>query len=140
MNEADGLLLLNEVPSDIRRGQPRRSDEDNGEHCYLWVIDTRGRPCISEAPLQRLGSERLHHTNLTGGGQASIGGEIWFGEPHRVYLSGSSGRYPPSDPVHLEEAEHLFREVGFEVVALGWDEETNRPQRVWHGVEQVSDE
>ena len=105
--------------------------DDDGENCHLWVVDERGRPCISQAPLARLGSGKLHHTNLTGGGQASIGGEVWFGETRRVYLSGSSGRYPPDTPAHLEDAEALFRAVGFDVVSLGWDREVDRPQRVW---------
>lgn len=97
------------------------------------MIDGRGRPCISEAPLARLGEGKLHHTNLTGGQNASIGGEVWFGEPPRIYLSGSSGRYPPRHAEHLEDAERLFTEVGFDVVSLGWDPEAGGPQRVWRG-------
>ncbi len=62
--------------------------------------------------------------------------EIWFGEPPRVYLSGSSGRYPPRHPSHLEDAERLFRSVGFEVLSLGWDQETDKPHRVWRGQER----
>lgn len=134
----DGLLYLNEVPVTAPpRGSPRRSHEEGGENCHLWVIDEWGRPCISEAPLARLGVGKLHHTNLTGGEDASIGGEVWFGEPPRIYLSGSSGRYPPHHSEHLENAEGLFREVGFEVVSLGWDQEADRPQRVWFGQEPV---
>ncbi len=132
----DGLWYLNEVPLRVLIGQPRRSNENDGESCHLWVIDQRGRPCISQDPLPRLGDRNLHHTNLTGGGEASIGGEIWFGEPPRVYLSGSSGRYPPRHPSHLEDAERLFRSVGFEVLSLGWDQETDKPHRVWRGQER----
>ena len=131
VSEADGLLLLNKVPDRLPRGRPRRSHQEAGENCHLWVIDDRGRPCISEAPLRRLGGNQLRHTNLTGGGEASIGGEIWFDDLPRVYLSGSSGRYPPTGPEHLKAAEDLFRAVGFDVVGLGWDEETNQPMRVW---------
>jgi len=132
VTEGDGLFLLNDIPTaDVPLGRPRRSDSDRGEHCHLWVIDGRGRPCIAEKPLPRLGDDWLHHTNLTGGGQASVGGEIWFDEPSRIYLSGSSGRYPPRDRAHLEAAEDLFRAVGFNVVTLGWDSETDRPMRVW---------
>lgn len=128
---ADGLFDLNEVPLAAPQGDPRRSDRSDGHNCHLWVIDERGRPCISQAPLPRLGPKKLHHTNLTGGGNASIGGEIWFGTLPFVYLSGSSGRYPPKGPDHLECAERLFRAVGFDVHSLGWDPETDRPQRVW---------
>ena len=129
---ADGLLCLNEMPKQAPLGTPRRqSDQGDGVNCHLWVIDERGRPCISQAPLQRLGVGDLHHTNLTGGGKASIGGEIWFGTLPFVYLSGSSGRYPPTGRDHLEGAECLFRAVGFDVHSLGWDPETHRPLRVW---------
>lgn len=127
----DGLFCLNEVPEQAPLGTPRQSHQDDGANCHLWVIDERGRPCISQEPLNRLGPGKLHHTNLTGGGKASIGGEIWFGRPPFVYLSGSSGRYPPREQDHLEDAERLFRAVGFDVQPLGWDSETDRPQRVW---------
>ena len=131
VTNADGLLYLNEVPAQMPQGSPRRSHTDDGQNCHLWVIDERGRPCISQEPLSRLGPGKLHHTNLTGGGKASIGGEIWFGTLPFVYLSGSSGRYPPTGRDHLGGAERLFRAVGFDVHSLGWDPETDRPQRVW---------
>ena len=51
----DGLWYLNEVPAGAPKGNPRRSNEDDGENCHLWVIDERGRPCISQDPLPRLG-------------------------------------------------------------------------------------
>lgn len=130
---ADGLWYLNEVPDTAPRGSPRVVQRDDGENCHLWVIDERGRPCISQEPLDRLGDGKLHHTNLTGGGAASIGGEVWFGEPPRIYLSGCSGRYPPRHAEHLEDAEHLFREVGFEVLSLGWNPETGKARRLWRG-------
>ena len=127
----DGLRYLNEVPEEVPKGLPRCSNDGDGNNCHLWVIDERGRPCISQTPLERLGDGKLHHTNLTGGGKASVGGEIWFGDMPLIYLSGSSGRYPPEEPAHLEDAEDLFRAVGLEVRSLGWDRETDTPQRVW---------
>lgn len=131
VSDDDGMMRLNEIPNAPPLGEPRRSHQESGRNCHLWVIDERGRVGISESPIPRLGPEKLHHTNLTGGGKASIGGEIWFSAADRIYVSGSSGRYPPEGPAHLEEAEQLFRNVGFEVIALGWDEEVDRPQRVW---------
>ena len=131
VGDDDGMMRLNEIPKAPPLGEPRRSHQESGRNCHLWVIDERGRVGISESPIPRLGSGKLHHTNLTGGGKASLGGEIWFASPEQIYLSGSSGRYPPVGPNHLEEAEQLFRDVGFEVIALGWDEEVNQPQRVW---------
>ena len=137
VSHADGLWHLNEVPAAPPSGAPRRSNQDNGENCHLWVIDQRGRPCISEAPLARLGKGNLHHTNLTGGEEASIGGEVWFDEMPRIYLSGSSGRYPPMHREHLEDAVRLFSAVGFKVSSLGWDQETDSPKRIWPGQEPM---
>ena len=131
----DGLRYLNEVPAAMPQGKPRIIQEEDGENLHLWVIDERGRPCISQEPLPRLGSNKLHHTNLTGGGNASIGGEIWFDELPRVYLSGSSGRYPPEHPEHLKDAERLFTAAGFEVLSLGWDQDAGKPRRIWLGQE-----
>ena len=128
---ADGLIYLDEVPQQASQGVPRRSDCNDGQNCHLWVIDERGRPCISQEPVPRLGPSKLHHTNLTGGGKASIGGEIWFGTLPLIYLSGSSGRYPPREEAHLKDAEQLFRAVGFDVQSLGWDQETDTALRVW---------
>ena len=133
-------MYLNDVPATAPRGAPRTSQTNSGESCHLWVIDERGRPCISEAPLPRLGSKPLKHTNLTGGGEASIGGEVWFDEMPRIYLSGSSGRYPPEGEKRLKEAEQLFRDVGFEVLSLGWDQEAGQPRRVWHKQERTEQE
>ena len=84
VTSADGLMCLNEVPEHAPRGTPRRfEDDDAGENCHLWVIDERGRPCISEAPLARLGPGKLHHTNLTGGGQGVDRGRnlVWHVAP-----------------------------------------------------------
>ncbi len=127
----DGLMCLNKMPKQPPLGTPRQSHKDHGVNCHLWVVDERGLPCISHEPLKRLGSGELHHTNLTGGSKASIGGEVWFGALPLIYLSGSSGRYPPKDHGHLKDAEQLFRAVGFDVRSLGWDPETHRPLRVW---------
>ena len=140
VNSADGLLFLNGVPPDAPMGSPRLAQDDDGENCHLWIIDDRGRPCISHAPLERLGNGKLHHTNLTGGASALIGGEIWFDEMPRIYLSGSSGRYPPNGPSHLEAAEQLFSAVGFDVLSLGWDDEAEKPHRVWRGKRRTGEE
>ena len=130
---ADGLWCLDGVPVPAPQGSPRRSQDDSGENCHLWVIDDRGRLCISEAPVAGLRSDKRKHTNLTGGGDASVGGEVWFGEAAQIYLSGSSGRYPPKNKAHLEEAEVLFSAVGFEVHPLGWDPVAGTPRRIWRG-------
>ena len=131
VDQSDGMRHLNTAPVEgaFQVGKPRRSNSDDAIDCYLWVIDERGIPSISEAPLKRIGPGRLHHTNLTGGGDASVGGELWFETADALYVDGSSGRYPPSSPAHLAHAVRLFEAAGFTVNSLGWDEETDQAFR-----------
>lgn len=130
-SQADGLSTLNQSPADgPELGVPRRSADESGQSCYLWVIDARGVPYIAEGP--RTGAKfPFKHTNLTGGGEASIGGEAWFSDPLTLYISGSSGRYPPDSANHLRQAEELIRRAGFTIRSLGWDEDTGQPRRIW---------
>ena len=87
---------------------------------YLWVIDTKGIPYVFEIDIDLIGAVPKH-TNLTGGGEAYLGGELWFTSESSLYLSGGSGRYPPRDATQLEEATDVFESFGYEVTSLGWD-------------------
>lgn len=73
-----GLRMLNPAPAaDILLGAPPTSRLDS-RHRYLWVIDKQGIPYIIEECLDALDTTLPKHTNLTGGGAASMGGELWF--------------------------------------------------------------
>lgn len=61
------------------------------------------------------------HTNLTGGGEAYLGGELWFFSVSRIYVSGGSGRYPPADARQLADAVLVFETLDYDVESLGWD-------------------
>jgi hypothetical protein len=72
---ADGVFLLTGPPvAAAVFGRP-----GTAEGRYLWVVDPRGIPAILETvpdvrpPLQ---SSVAKHTNLTGGADASCGGEM----------------------------------------------------------------
>ena len=131
VTDADGLLYLNEVPAQMPKGAHGDPTRMTASIVICGLSTSADGRALSQEPLHRLGPGKLHHTNLTGGGKASIGGEIWFGELPLIYLSGSSRRYPPEEEAHLKNAERLFRAVGFDVRSLGWDPETHRPLRVW---------
>ena len=76
------------------------------------------------------------HTNLTGGGEAYVGGELWFASNDSLYVSGGSGRYPPIDSRQLEQAVGVFRHYGYEARSLGWDHAPvpgGSPKRIWEG-------
>ena len=80
-----------------------------------------GIPYVIEMHIAAIGGTLPKHTNLTGGGEAYLGGELWFASASSLYLSGGSGRYPPIDPAQLEEATAVFESFVYEVTSLGWD-------------------
>lgn len=126
-----GLRLLGTAPvKDVVTGfPPRRWGEPSNR--YLWVIDDRGIPYIQEAPLPILADRLPKHTNLTAGGLAYIGSELWFGSYESLYVSGASGRYPPQDAQHLADAVTVFESFGFQATSLGWDSDNDEARRYW---------
>lgn len=83
-----------------------------------------------------LESGRAKHTNLTGGGKAACGGELWV-DPvvhSKLYVNGGSGRYGPTTTAQLDDAIGVFRSRGYEVVSFGWSEENDEPARVLRDV------
>ena len=120
----DGVRLLEHAPAtDILIGHPPTVIEpEDSLHRYLWIIDARGIPYIIERPLPATGGNLPKHTNLTGGGEAYVGGELWFTSSESMYLSGGSGRYPPTSEPQLDEAVEVFESFGYSVISLGWDE------------------
>lgn len=81
----------------------------------------RGIPYVIEMPIAAIGVSLPKHTNLTGGGEAYLGGELWFASASSLYVSGGSGRYRPIDSAQLAEATDVFRSFGYNVTSLGWD-------------------
>ena len=130
---ADGVRLLGASPTETTawNPEPRRKGDTN---CHLWVIDARGIPYLLEHADVALSLESrvVKHSNLTGGGPACCGGELWFAAPQAstLYVNGCSGRYAPRSKEHLEAAAAAFRELGYEVVSFGWDEDAGRPAMV----------
>ena len=95
------------------------------------MIDTRGIPYIIESSNPSIGAVVLKHTNLTGGEDAYLGGELWFSSQVGLYVSGGSGRYPPANRHQLEEACRVFESFDYSVTSLGWDEGTGSAKRYW---------
>lgn len=133
----DGVMMLDYAPAqDVEFGKPRstvaRYDDDSINR-YIWVIDRRGIPYIIEQSIPRLNDDKPKHTNLTGGGEAHIGGELWFADEESLFLSGGSGRYPPCDEIHLNDAVGVFKSYGYRVTSLGWDSNTGLARREYDG-------
>ena len=128
-----GLRMLNPAPAvDILLGAPPTSRLDS-RHRYLWVIDEQGIPYIIEKCLDALDTTLPKHTNLTGGGAASMGGELWFASDCSLYISGGSGRYPPANKKQLDAAVEVFESLEYVVTSLGWDEATGFARRYREG-------
>jgi hypothetical protein len=122
LKQGDGLRFLEPAPAtNILTGRPPSSRNESGFHRYLWVIDANGIPYIIESPLKAIGNQVPKHTNITGGKEAYLGGEMWFNSQESLYISGGSGRYPPSDERQLQEAAEIFESFDYSVKSLGWD-------------------
>ena len=132
--EADGYRLLGPAPAlSISLGMPPTSRYDKGLNRHIWVMDDQGISYCIEKPIPVIGNQLPKHTNLTGGKNAHIGGELWFETPGVLYISGGSGRYPPIDQNQLYHSEQVFRYFGYNVTSLGWDTETGRANRYRKG-------
>ena len=103
-----------------------------GPECntYIWVIDSSGIPYVIELSMPILGNKEPKHTNLTSGGRAYVGGQLWFHSEHCMYVSGGSGRFPPLDEAQLEAVIEVFKSFNYSVRSLGWNHATGRARRV----------
>ena len=130
LDKKEGLRLLESAPAtDILTGRPPLSQNESGCCRYLWVIDAKGIPYIIESPIKAMGYQMPKHSNLTGGREAYLGGEMWFASQESLYISGGSGRYPPSDEQQLREAAEVFESFDYAVESLGWDKDTGYARR-----------
>lgn len=120
-----GFHLLVEAPTtNFKQGRPPLAKNTRGTNAYIWAIDSKGVPYITEVGLQELEWQPPKHTNLTGAKEAYVGGELWFRSDSSLYVSGGSGRYPPLCENQLEDSVVVFEAFGYEVTSLGWDQET----------------
>lgn len=123
-------MILPPAPADgVSLGQPKVSDADPGINTHLWVIDEDGIPYVLDKELVELNGRRPKHTNLTGGGMAFVGGELWFEAKDRLWVSGGSGRYEPDTEALLLDSCRVFESLGYSVLSLGWNQEIGRARR-----------
>lgn len=116
------MRRLSRAPaSDVATGgMPPLYRDGPSSYRYLWVIDATGIPYIRECSHPLLCGDLPKHTNLTQGGEASIGGELWFKTCSSIFVSGGSGRYPSICPQRLIDAVSVFENYGYTVESLGW--------------------
>ena len=130
LDKKEGLRLLESATAtDVLTGRPPLSQSESGSCRYLWVIDAKGIPYIIESHITTIGCQMPKHTNITGGMEAYLGGEMWFASQESLYISGGSGRYPPSDEQQLREAVEVFESFDYAVKSLGWDTDAGYARR-----------
>ncbi|MBU2765034.1 hypothetical protein HAP94_02200 [Acidithiobacillus ferrivorans] len=105
---------------------------------YLWVISPTSVPYIEEDARigQTLESRCVKHTNLTGGNPAHSGGELWFIDNLKVLIGGASGRYGPDTETQLMDAVLSFKNEGYIVASIGFDDDTGFPAKILIGEPQ----
>lgn len=134
LDASDGVMILDSPPAKGVQGSP-----DDAQSRHLWVFRAVNPdvPYILEvAPNVRpgLASGVAKHSNLTGGGVAHCGGEMWIDitDAHRLFVNGSSGRYGPQSEQQLEDAVGVFRDFGYDVISYGWNDETHKPHSLYY--------
>ena len=122
--------LLPQAPAmGVSLGRPGESRNVPGTNTYIWVIDQNGIPYVLDVGLLELGGHRPKHTNLTAGGDAYVGGEMWFETDRALWVSGGSGRYHPVAEEQLGDSVRVFEYFGYSVRSLGWNPEVGVARR-----------
>ena len=124
-------MLLPQAPAiGMALGRPGSSRGISRINTYIWVIDERGIPYVLDVGLPELDGENPKHTNLTAGGNAYTGGEMWFEAADALWVSGGSGRYHPLSEDQLGDSVRVFQDFGYSVSSLGWDPERDQARRL----------
>jgi hypothetical protein len=138
LTQADGVVNLVESGAAAALAQPT-CKPGTPEGKALWVIVRDGVPAIVErapnvcVPLQ---SGVAKHSNLTGAGLASCGGECWVDAAveSRLWVNGGSGRYGPRTPQELVDAVAVLMALGYDVISAGWSIDNDWPERTFREV------
>src|SRR5882672_8818343 len=124
---AEGLVDLTTAPTNaFQQGVPPGMQVTDSINKYLWVIGPGEVPVAIEGPRPERQVQRgsLSHTNLTGGGNAHCGGELWFIDDSTVIINGASSRYAPRGASELNEIAVSFKACGYRTATMGWNDET----------------
>lgn len=139
MTLADGMrFLAGPVREPVTIVRVPTTQEETLVGRYLWVIGPTDCPHgLEEGPFgqaRRLG--QVKHTNLTGGGNAHCGGELWYLTDDRVLINGASGRYGPATEQQLHDAARCLQALGYSVGYMRFGE-SNKPMTFAAGEEDV---
>jgi len=127
MPHSEGLYELSVPPVSItdfpRHSSLPTTEQTAPEARHLWVIRPDGVPVALEACQwgKDLESGCIKHSNLTGGGQAHSGGEIWFIGEDRIAINAASGRYGAESAAEFKIITDAVRRSGYHVASMGFD-------------------
>lgn len=132
----EGLVDLTTAPiNTFHQGVPPGMQVTDSINKYLWVVGPNEVPIAIEGPrpTEQLARGYLSHTNLTGGGNAHCGGELWFIDDSTVIINGASSRYAPRGASELNEVALDFKASGYRTATMGWNDETGASNRYLRG-------
>lgn len=135
LNLQTGLMILDVPPAvDVFFTDPPTYEKAHSNVAlYLWVIcpDIPGVLIANEKAPRAINPDRTRvcHTNLTGGADASGGGEMWFQDANTLLLNGCSGRYRLRCKGALDEAARVFARYGYKVGHMGMSKGTGKPRK-----------
>ena len=134
----EGLFEVESPPAEGvtfgRAPTSRENEVDTRATKHLWVVAMAGVPAALEYPKEGtvLQRGRLAHTNLTGGENAHTAGELWFYDQNSIVINGGSSRYRSRSSDELMSVAQAFKDAGYRVASMGWDEESG-PLRFLRG-------
>lgn len=127
--EDQGLEPWEDGPGQHPAPPPPTGSQLEGNPRYLWVV--RDTDVVTSPEFcsfgQQLCTGSVKHTNLTGGSAAYAGGEMIKIDDRTICVIGWSGRYPVRGAAELDALAKAFRESGYSVWSMGFDEETMMP-------------
>jgi hypothetical protein len=133
MTVADGLEMLVDGPDANSTTAPAAlapmSEATLPAPSRLWAVrpgDVVHAPIRCEFGDCRAAKE-VKHSNLTGGGKAFGGGELMVVDSDTIIVNGRSGRYGPRSADEMHAVAVAFRDSGYIVYSMGYDEGTARP-------------
>lgn len=117
----DGLLYATnetELLTELNLWAAKQYEKINPKRKYLWVVGGNEiRLALESTKNEKSSRGFICHTNITGNGEAIIGGEMWFLEKdgnYKVYFNFKSGRYPSVDiNTNKEKVISLLQCVGY---------------------------
>lgn len=146
MGYSDGIINLEEGPDATEYActisESPTTEEEASHNRYLWVVRNNDVPCALEGCKwgQSLANKKIKHSNLTGGGPAHSGGELWVVEGKGLIINADSGRYGALTESELDDFIDELRKIGFCVASMGFDvDNPSIPNRVQVGPAQWRD-